>query len=426
MRSTTKFLATLAVGTLALTGCSASAPESTPEKLTIWMMTGGPGDNALIQEVNEEFKKKYPDTTVNIEIQQWDSIATKLTTALASNNSPDIVEMGNTQTPLQTYSGGLSNITEYKKDFEDSAQWLPGLAAPSTYDGDLYATPLYGGTKVVMYNTELFTAAGITTPPSTLEELLANCDTLAASQAGVDSFAPFYMPGQYWFAGAPFVFAAGGEIATEKDGTWTAEMSSEKSQRGLADWRNFHETCSIPSSVGVNTNNPDQTQLFADGKAAMLYVKAWEPASVLEKNPALEGKIGFFAMPGNEADRTQPVIVAGSTIGIATQSKNQEQARDWLTIVTGKKFQQRMATELNLLPIVPEFIPSSGVTEQLQIAAEAATVSKALPASPGWAALESERYNEQFFSSIAGGADIPTAAAEYDRYVSEALNSLKR
>ncbi|MGN7704418.1 extracellular solute-binding protein [Cellulosimicrobium sp. ES-005] len=391
--------------------------------LTVWMMTGGPGDSPLVEEVNEAFATKHPDMDVKVEIQQWDNIATKITTALASGNGPDIVEMGNTQTALQTYSGALLDLTEDKDSFEDSGSWLAGLAEPSTLDDHLYATPLYGGTKVVMYNTEMFAAAGITQPPATLDELEQACVALAESYSDRANYSGFYMPGQYWFAGAPFVFGAGGELA-EKDGDqWAGVLSSPESQRGLEAWRDFQNTCSTPSSTGVNTNSPDQDQLFADGQAAMLYVKAWEPAAVIEKNPDLEGKLGYFVMPGYTAGEPLPTIVAGSTIGISAATDKPEAAKDWLRIITGADFQGRMAQELNLLPISPSFMPTEGVTEALTVGAQAVEINHALPVTPGQATLDGERYNEQFFASIAAGKDIPASAKAYDAHVAEVFNA---
>jgi N,N'-diacetylchitobiose transport system substrate-binding protein len=410
---------------LALTACGGGSggPGSSDGTLTVWMMTGGPGDSPLIKDVDAEFAKKYPDMKVDVQIQQWDGIATKITTALAGGNPPDIVEMGNTQTPLQTYSGGLADLTADKGTFEDSAGWLSGLATPSTYDGKLYAAPLYGGTKVVMYNKKLFTAAGITRPPTTIGELQQDCGKLAAANKNVANFSGFYLPGQYWFNGMPFLFAKGGTIATRKNGTWQAQMSSAANQAGLAAWRTFQNTCSTRSSVGVNTDSPDQDQLFADGKAAMEYVKAWEPAAVLQKNPALKDDIGFFALPGYTADAPMPVIVSGSTIGIAADSPDKKPAEDWLRIITGKAFQQEMALKLDLLPISPDFTPA-GVPEQLAVASQAAKNSHPLPNSPGEATLETERYNEQFFSKIAAGGDIAKASADYDKHATAAFNSL--
>jgi N,N'-diacetylchitobiose transport system substrate-binding protein len=420
-------IAGLSVVAFGLAGCGSGGGGSAAQSnqtLTIWMMTGGPGDNALIQDVNKEFATKHPDMKVDIQIQQWDNIVTKLTTALATSKPPDIVEMGNTQTPLQTFAGGLAELTDVKSSFEDSANWLSGLASPSENGGKLYAVPLYGGTKVVMYNKDLFAAAGITSAPKTLDELEQDCGALAAKNSSVANFSGFYMPGQYWFAGVPFLFGQGGTIATQTGGKWTATMSDPKNIHGLQAWQKFQNGCSTKSSVGVNTTNPDQNQLFADGKAAMTYVKAWEPASVLQKNPSLKDKIGFFAMPGYTADKTLPVIVSGSTIGIATNSPHQDAAKDWLRIVTSKNFQQKMAQKLNLLPIAPGFTPSIGVTDQLKVAAQASQLSSPLPNSPGEATLETERYNEQFFSKIAGNTDIPGAASEYDKHATDAFNAL--
>lgn len=221
----------------------------------------------------------------------------------------------------------------------------------------------------------------------------------------------------------PFLFAKGGKVASQKDGEWKAEMSSAANQSGLKAWKNFQNTCSTPSSRGVNTDSPDQDQLFADGKAAMAYVKAWEPAAVIEKNPEMKENIGFFAMPGYDGNSTMPVIVSGSTIGIAAGSPDRDAAEDWLRVVSGEKFQQRMALKLNLLPISPEFTPA-GVPEQLTVASQASKVSQPLPNSPGEATLETERYNEQFFSKIASGADIASSSAAYDKHATEAFNSL--
>lgn len=418
-------LAAIPVLALTLTACGGGgvAKADSDNKLTIWMMTGGPGDNPLIKEVTAEFEKDHPDIAVDIEIQQWDGVATKITTALASGNPPDIVEMGNTQTPLQTYSGGLADLTDSKKSFEGSADWLAGLSGPSEFDGKLYATPLYGGTKVVMYNKKMFADAGITSPPKTLAELQENCGTLADANKDTANFSGFYVPGQYWFNGMPFLFAKGGKVASQKDGKWQAEMSSPENQAGLKAWKSFQNTCSTPSSVGVNTDSPDQDQLFADGKAAMAYVKAWEPAAVIEKNPKMKDNIGFFALPGYTESSAMPVIVSGSTIGIAAGSPDRDAAEDWLRIVTGKKFQQKMALELNLLPISPSFTPA-GVPEQLTVASQASKVSQPLPNSPGEATLETERYNEQFFSKIASGADIASSSAAYDKHATDAFNSL--
>ncbi|MGC4943271.1 extracellular solute-binding protein [Kribbella sp. DT2] len=418
--------ATVSIALTGLAACGGGDATSSgaTNELTVWMMTGGPGDNKIVEDVTKQFHEKHPDVTVKVEVQQWDNIVTKLTTALASDNPPDIVEMGNTQTPLLTASGALADLTGDKGDFESSDKWLAGLAGPSTYQDKLYATPLYGGTKVVMYNKKMFAAAGIAKPPATVDELVADCSKLAQAHSKTPNFSAFYMPGQYWFAGMPFLFGKGGAIATENDGKWTATMSSAENQAGLAEWKKFQNACSTPSSTGANTDSPDQDQIFADSKAAMIYVKAWEPGAVKEKNAKTAADAGYFIMPGYQPNSPLPVIVAGSTIGIAAKSPNKDVAVDWLKAITSKSFQQTMTRTIHQLPIVPDFLPTTDVPDILKLGTQAATVSRALPATPGEATLETESYNEQFFAKIAKGGEIASSAQEYDKHATEAFNAL--
>jgi len=420
-----------AIAALALlAGCSGSGssdPGDSPstEELTVWMMTGGPGDSPdLMEQVNAAFAETHPDVKVKIEIQQWADITTKLTTALAQENPPDIVEIGNTQVSFFAYSGALADLTADKGSFEGSDEWLDGLVGPATYDGKLFATPLYGGTKVVMYNKAMFDAAGIAAAPTTLDELAGICETLAGANTSTPNFSPFYMPGKFWYAATPFVWGAGGDIATQDGATWTGQMSSPESQQGLEQWRKFQNDCSTPSSTGLDTDQPDQIQVFADGQAAMLYVRAKEPATVLEANPEMEGNLGFFVFPGTEADSPLPVIVTGSDIAIAAKSPNQQVAKEWLQVMTSQPIQNTMAIDYNLLPVVPSFVEESELTDQQQVALAAGSNSKSVPASPGWTTLEADASLSEFYSSIAAGNDIAKAATDFDNHADDVLNAL--
>jgi N,N'-diacetylchitobiose transport system substrate-binding protein len=132
------------------------------------MMTGGPGDNALIQDVNKEFATKHPDMKVDIQIQQWDNIVTKLTTALATSKPPDIVEMGNTQNPLQTFAGGLAELTDVKSSFEDSANMAERAGLALRERRQALRRAALRRDKGGHVPQGLLAAAGITSTPKTL------------------------------------------------------------------------------------------------------------------------------------------------------------------------------------------------------------------------------------------------------------------
>ena len=82
-------------GTSAGTGASTDGKGKT---ITLWLV-GGDTPDKLRQYLISEFHKETKGT-LKIEQQDWSDIVTKLTTALPDkNNTPDVTEMGNTQSP---------------------------------------------------------------------------------------------------------------------------------------------------------------------------------------------------------------------------------------------------------------------------------------------------------------------------------------
>lgn len=67
------------------------------QTLTVWAMDGStpPG---WTKDLTAAFKKKT-GATLKFETQQWNGIQQKITTALSESTPPDVIEVGNTQTP---------------------------------------------------------------------------------------------------------------------------------------------------------------------------------------------------------------------------------------------------------------------------------------------------------------------------------------
>src|ERR1700730_4769116 len=94
------FAATAMAVALLAAACGGSTPAPAAETgpLTVWLMNGS-APQSVIDGVNADFKVKHPNVTVNVEIQQWADVTTKLDTAFAGSNPPDIMERGNTYVP---------------------------------------------------------------------------------------------------------------------------------------------------------------------------------------------------------------------------------------------------------------------------------------------------------------------------------------
>src|SRR4051794_16877684 len=90
---------------LALAACSsgsssdsAASTDGKGKTITLWL-AGADTPDALRNYLKKEFTKETGGT-LKIEQQDWNDLVTKLTTALPdANNTPDVTEMGNTQSP---------------------------------------------------------------------------------------------------------------------------------------------------------------------------------------------------------------------------------------------------------------------------------------------------------------------------------------
>src|SRR5205809_635528 len=109
---------------------TAANPNDQTGTLTVWLMNGS-APQAVVDGVNADFKAKYPNVTVNVQIQQWSDVTTKLDTAFGGSAPPDVMELGNTL------------VAKYGSDSRFSALYFPGkywyAAAPFVWDfgGDI-------------------------------------------------------------------------------------------------------------------------------------------------------------------------------------------------------------------------------------------------------------------------------------------------
>ncbi|GAA5021968.1 hypothetical protein GCM10025734_77750 [Kitasatospora paranensis] len=223
-RSGAALLALLTAAGLTACGSSGSSSDTagTPTRLTVWIMRDSVTDGYL-QRFRADFEKGHPGTTLDIQIQEWDGIGQKVTSALASKDAPDVIEVGNTQVAQYAASGGVHDLTDKVADLQ-GADWLPGLAEPGRIDGKQYGIPWYAANRVVIYNKDLFARAGITAPPKTRAEWLA--DTAKLNTGGNEGI---YLSGQTWYALAGFIWDEGGDLAVKgSDGKWQGTLETPR------------------------------------------------------------------------------------------------------------------------------------------------------------------------------------------------------
>lgn len=412
-----RFLALAAV--FALTACGSTTPEpaasspsaQAPAKLTVWIMDGSV-TKELLGSFEKEYEAAHAGIDLDIQIQAWDGIGERVTAALASTDAPDVIEVGNTQVAQYSASGGVKDLTDKIADLKGE-DWLPGLAQPGQIDGKQYGVPWYAANRVVVYNTDIW---GDNPIPKTREEWLAVTQKL--NKGGNQGI---YLTGQTWYALAGFIWDEGGDFAVQTGGKWTGALDSPQAVAGIAFYKQLQALGKGPKDA--DEANPPQHEVFAQGKVGQIIAVPGIAARVLEVEPTMKEKMGFFTIPGKTADKPGTVFTGGSDLVIPAASKNQDAAYEVVKALAGEKFQNELAKAMSFVPNRTSLAGVLSGNEGTAAMAAGAANGRATPNTPKWAAVEATTVIKQYMTAVMTGGDPTAEGRKASQAITDTLNS---
>ncbi|GIH92917.1 sugar ABC transporter substrate-binding protein [Planobispora siamensis] len=396
-------------------GSGSAAPASTgPAKLTVWIMDGSVTDE-LIKQFETDYEAAHKGVDLDIQIQAWDGIGERVTAALASTDAPDVIEVGNTQVAQYASSGGVRDLTDKVADL-GGTDWIPGLAQPGNIDGRQYGIPWYAANRVVVYNKELFEKAGVSAPPKTRDEWLEI--TAKLNKGGNQGI---YLTGQTWYALAGFIWDEGGDFAVKDGEKWKGALDTPQALAGMDFYKRLQALGKGPKDA--DEANPPQHEVFAQGKVAQMINVPGGAARVLEVEPGMKDKIGFFPIPGKTADKPGAVFTGGSDLIIPEASKNPDAAYEVVKALAGEKFQTDLAKTMNFVPNRTSLAHVLDADEGTAAMAKGASNGRATPNTPNWAAVEATLVIKQYMTAVLTGKDPATEARKASESITATLNS---
>ncbi|MEU9701548.1 extracellular solute-binding protein [Streptomyces sp. NPDC047981] len=383
-------------------------------KVTVWIMKDSVTDDFLTR-FRTDFDATHQGTTLDIQIQEWDGIGEKVTAALASNDAPDVIEVGNTQIAQYAASGGVRDLSDKVADL-NGADWLPGLAEPGRIDGKQYGIPWYAANRVVIYHKDLFAQAGITAPPKTRAEWLT-----VTAKLNKGSTQGIYLPGQNWYALAGFIWEDGGDLAVRDGDTWKGALDTPQALAGMDFYRQLQALGKGPKDS--DEAKPPQADVFAKGDVAQIIAVPGGAKIVEEANPALKGKLGFFPIPGTTADKPGAVFTGGSDLIVPEASAHPDAAYEVVKALAGEKWQTEMAKAMSYVPNRTSLARVIQDDEGTAAMAAGAAQGRATPNSPQWAAVEATNPIKQYMTAVLTGTDPARAAKDASESITKTLGS---
>jgi multiple sugar transport system substrate-binding protein len=407
-----------------LTACGGSSANDTSDKATgsiedptepvTITFASWVGASDEMQSVKAAFEKEHPNITVEFQNVSADSMTQKLTTQIAGNNPPDTAYVDASTVASFAARKALVNLDNYigRSDVVDPDAYVDVFRAFATYEESMYGLPIDGESTALFYRTDMFEAAGITTPPATWDEFLSAAKALtkpADKQYGVALFAP--EAAYYWY---PWLWQNGGEV-TNDEGTEVLFDSPEAIE--AAEYYVGLKKFAPPDYL--NSNSYDARLGFFNGQIAMYPAGSWFAGTIAEEAPDLEGKWAVAPLP--EGTNGCATTVASDTLVIFNQSKKKDAAFQWIEFLS-KPDNMALITygaDGTTLPTTTELLESPDLIEakpQLKGFADAMACGVSnLAAHKAWPQIE-EALNSQLgaaiYDEVTPAEALANAAAE--------------
>lgn len=339
-------VASLALGTFALSACGSNSAASTAQSISgeikgeitfqTWNLKAGFSD--YFTKVIKDFEAANPGTTVKWMDQPADNYASKLQSQVTSNSLPDVVNTAPDLAYPLAQAGALLNLTT--ADPDAAKLYLPG-----SWDAGRYASPegafsypWYLNTGPNFYNKKLFTEAGLDAenPPASYEEMLSQATTLGKNVNG-----RFYMWGN-----VPELsdFGVAGIELMNADAT-AFTFNTDKAANLIESYKSAFDAKGI-LPAGLSMKYTGVGEAFMSGQIAMNAGSAYDLQNFEKNAPELAKNLGI----GSAFTSISKYVMSVQDLSVSAKSKNLPTAAAFAKFVTNAENQMGFAKVVNIFP----------------------------------------------------------------------------
>jgi multiple sugar transport system substrate-binding protein len=266
------------------------AAEKPAEQVTLVYWRAGGASSDQFDDAQMALVKQFEEANPNIKIEphlipfpEYDS---KSLTALQAQEGPDIIEVNSVSLGMFTSKGLVQPLDELladssikKENFVENA-WNTGI-----YQGKLWGLPLDTGTRIILYNKDLFKASGVQEFGKTVTwpELLDAAKKITNKDKGIYGFA--FAGGERWVA----LYEGYGHFAIQNNAHFISDDMTKvtvNTPEMLEVFNFYKELAQYAPPDAVNWNDQSiYQQQFIDGKIGFYIAGFWSLDAVLKAKP---------------------------------------------------------------------------------------------------------------------------------------------
>jgi multiple sugar transport system substrate-binding protein len=405
MRGTRRAAALLAgvVAAAAFAGCSSgSAPSGGGEAKGTDSATGtisflapeySDQTEGYWRSLIKDFEAKYPGAKVQLQMVSWTDINQKITTLVSTGKPPDILN-------LDTYSNFARDKLLLPADEvispQTQANFIEKYAENGQYNGTQYGIPISGSSRSLFYNKALFKKAGISQPPKTWDDLLADAKKIkdATGKPG------YGMPMGPEEAQAEFsLFAFGNGGGWKQGDTWT--IDSPANVQALQ-FMNKLNDAGVTQPNPASTNRTDLWKVFGAGNIGMVEGSSFYPVLLKEQNPKLEYGIAPVPVPAGKPPVT---LAVEDYMMVFNTTEHAGVAKRFLDFYYSKANYSKFIDVHGFLPALKDVAAEvAQKNPQQKVFIDSIDTAKFYPAGdPAWGAI-APKVKQNLGTAVGGGA----------------------
>lgn len=382
--------------------------EVSSEAIDFWYMGDG---NEQIKPALDAFTEET-GIDVNVQSIPWGSAHDRLLTAVASNEGPDVVQMGTTWMSEFSDAGALLDITDEVNGNEilDPDNYFEGNVKTAVFDGKSYAVPWYTETRVLYYRTDLLADVGYDEAPATWEELKDAADKL--SERGDDYYGFNVDAADQSFH---FMFARqnGAELLDENGQPNFTQDEFIESAKYLDSF--IKDGASPAQDLGL-----DISQTFGgEGYVPMFISGPWQINIIEENAPDIDGKWDIATLPEGPSNNLSNT--GGANLAIWNNSENVDEAIKLIEYLTGPEgaliyYDTTGSLPANKLAWEDERLQN----DRVQVIREQLESSEHMPLIPAWEQV-AQTYLDYWEQIAVGGADVEETVESFQAEAEEIM-----
>jgi multiple sugar transport system substrate-binding protein len=354
-----------------------------PVTITFWhSYTDDTGQAAFLKDVLiPQFEAAYPNIKVKALQVAGNDMRSKLLTALVGGSAPDLMRADIIWVPEYGALGALEALDELMPDFQTYADAVfPGPLETNFANGNYWGLPLDTNNRVLITNTAMFDAAGISAPPTTMDEFLAACEKIKTLGEGKYCFAD---GGTYAWAVNPWIWSFGGDVTDPGYTTATGYLNGPQTKAAYEFIKSLLDQGYMHPAIlgGVGSVGVDTWGSFGNDEIAMLLEGPWWA-------PAWPDKA--YRMSLMPAGPGGPVsVVGGEDIVMFKQSQHKQEAAEFIRFLLSEESQIALST-VGQMPVLKSLMdPASAIDHELyNIFLEQAKTAKARTPNPNFSKIE--------------------------------------